>query len=416
MIQFNLPNGSQELPSVSSSKHTEHNEHSGAVQPSAQALSLIQVDDAYAARYRQCRLDVIAFTTVVQLVADGQQGKGYKQEHTTFRGTQRRAGKIYKLPLDEELSDFRLFLIHVGPKPHYEAANPLSLDRINNLGGYVLGNINWADKAQQSANRRTRKFNLVNGTYMSDSELARHLTNQSRNKISAASVKKNRQRKVPIERQFELCGVPYISGLSPTSNWRFPPDAGPIAAVFIPLRRRHESQIAFFVRFLQEKVRSLKAKIASPQYASAVKKQVASLLVAQYNTALQHGQTELARLNDLDFDQDLVPILLPLASSSTEAVKPAINSSQAAEGSILPLLGVEPGCGYTKVMLDQFISEFQEATKRVAEQAGNAEKRSFTTLFEGMARLLPQERWALKEIAGRHLQKLEWLEYGLKPH
>jgi hypothetical protein len=46
--------------------------------------------------------------------------------------------------------DFVAFYSHIGPKPEGD----YSLDRIDNSGGYELGNVRWSDRSTQNKNRR----------------------------------------------------------------------------------------------------------------------------------------------------------------------------------------------------------------------------------------------------------------------
>ena len=47
-------------------------------------------------------------------------------------------------------NSFQVFLAHIGRRP----ARGLQLDRIDNSRGYQPGNVRWATKAEQMANRR----------------------------------------------------------------------------------------------------------------------------------------------------------------------------------------------------------------------------------------------------------------------
>lgn len=50
----------------------------------------------------------------------------------------------------EWLHDFAAFYKHIGPRP----STDYSIDRINNDGDYAPGNVRWATRKQQAANKR----------------------------------------------------------------------------------------------------------------------------------------------------------------------------------------------------------------------------------------------------------------------
>lgn len=69
----------------------------------------------------------------------------------------------------EWVNDYAAFFKYVGESP----STKHTLDRINNDGNYEPGNVRWATKKEQGANRRTNKYIEHNGINMIKSRWAK---------------------------------------------------------------------------------------------------------------------------------------------------------------------------------------------------------------------------------------------------
>ncbi len=102
--------------------------------------------------------------------------------YSIWKGMKRRCGQLGNQPhdryagrgirvCDEWVNDFEAFAKHIGPRPGPE----FTVDRINNDKGYEPGNVRWATKIEQGANRSDNIWLEYQGERRTISEWARHV-------------------------------------------------------------------------------------------------------------------------------------------------------------------------------------------------------------------------------------------------
>jgi hypothetical protein len=75
-------------------------------------------------------------------------GRCHREEHISYPWYGARGIKVCK----EWRKSFEAFYNYIGPAP----SNKLTVDRIDNEGNYEPGNVRWATRHQQAANKRPR--------------------------------------------------------------------------------------------------------------------------------------------------------------------------------------------------------------------------------------------------------------------
>lgn len=77
--------------------------------------------------------------------------------------------------IEFRLTSLQELIDHLGLRP----SDGYSLDRINNNGHYEIGNIRWATREEQSANRCTNRYITHNGKKLTLAQWARELGGKS---------------------------------------------------------------------------------------------------------------------------------------------------------------------------------------------------------------------------------------------
>jgi hypothetical protein len=268
---------------------------------------LIDADPKYAERYKQCLRDIEACESVEELkrcTSPANLGGSYAREWTSHHGMVQRAGRN-NIPVSDDLRNFAAFLVHVGPKAHYEATGKLSLDKTNSRG-YILGHIRWQHPEGQTRNRSCSKFHLYKGRYYNAKELAVLLSSLSGKPVKADAVKKRRLRGKTTADQFAIAGVPYESGQGSVSDWAFPPAyASKMATLFRVNHRKGETRIDFFIRWLRTRViPGLETSLLDPAATADQRSQLREL-AQQCGHALSNAELELKSLRRENISQEI---------------------------------------------------------------------------------------------------------------
>jgi hypothetical protein len=124
-------------------------------------------DATYAERREKCMHDLETLTGQALKLA-------YPAEYTAWRNGKHRSKTYKKITGPRwgvELETFPGFLKRVGPRPTDED----SLDRIDPIMGYVVGNLRWAPPQLQSDNRKNVEIFLVRGVPLTKPQLANFL-------------------------------------------------------------------------------------------------------------------------------------------------------------------------------------------------------------------------------------------------
>lgn len=165
----------------------------------------------------------------------------YSAEYNSFRGCKARSKERHQ-KFDTKLKDFRDFLAHLGPRPSEE----WSVDRINTYKGYVVGNVRWATKREQTKNRKVTKFHSVDGKQVTTAVLADMIG------IPYSTLYKRLRRgwtlnRILQDRKSELT----------LKNWKFPPEVADLLEPKYQARTAYGQQrIHWFINYLEKIITS----------------------------------------------------------------------------------------------------------------------------------------------------------------
>lgn len=174
----------------------------------------------------------------------------FPREFNSWRGSKHRA-KLSSMAFADEFQKFGDFLRHVGPMPTPQH----SLDRIDNEKGYVLGNVRWASKAQQSENRTSvRRYKVEDGPLIAQPALARAVgmsPDAFRKEISRGKSVEEILKRMGGKREFAT----QPRKVKPIYEWPWPVEEGDKwERIYKVNRIGEENRVSFLVRYCHERL------------------------------------------------------------------------------------------------------------------------------------------------------------------
>ena len=334
---------------------------------------LIAADPEYAGRYHQCLMDIEACKSVQDLrrcASAANLRNGYEKEWNSHHGMVQRAAKD-NISLSDSLRSFAAFLVHVGPKPHYETTGKLSIDKTNSKG-YLVGYIRWQTPEGQTRNRRTSTFHIYKSRYYNDKALAVLLSTLSGKVITTDAVKKRRQRGKTTVDQFVAAGVPYESGAGALSDWDFPlAYVNRMAPLFRVNHYKGETRIAFFVRWLRTReIPRFESLMLQPGTTSDQRAELRTL-TGEYGHSLSFAELQLKKLQRENVSNEIAnSIYQPFSPAGADAhdAKPTYFGNDAAQEPVVFPASAFPVAAYAaKVISDEPVSSHVSSSAMAAE-------------------------------------------------
>lgn len=206
------------------------------VTPSRWVQDRCAADSEYLSRYDA------AIKKVLSLSSRTEFKEHFRPEHTAYENEKNRAKT-----LDPRLSDFRNWLIHMGPRP----AEGWSVDRYNPKRGYDHGNMQWNDHPGQTENRRiTRWHKLPDGRQLTTAQLAKYIG------VKYDTLRKALRRGNTVEQLIDRYGVK----INAEHAWRFPPQLqSTLDPEYLAEKKAGQSRLAWYCNYLPRWIKELRS-------------------------------------------------------------------------------------------------------------------------------------------------------------
>ena len=241
-MRLTKPELTRVLPALSNAEKTikappENTPFEPALKASKFVIALL-VNPDYAQRYKEAlELALCCTKTALQAL--------YPHEYNSYRSRKQGAKENHRKFADS-LKDFRDWIIHTGPRPH----DGLTIDRLNNLKGYIPNNIVWSSKLKQTQNRKVTKWHVMpDGIALTTMQLAEKLD------LTYKTLYKRLSTGWTIERLIASNEAP------PTlAGWKFPE---PLFKHCEPLYRQNRkhfpatTRLDFFLMYLEQSLNPL---------------------------------------------------------------------------------------------------------------------------------------------------------------